>query len=68
VKWWPLQVTRAAVSNIKLQKSLSVTVLKELPLVSFLFSFWLLVLRKIPEDHQGRKGQEKDIGIMNAKI
>jgi len=45
-----------------------VTVLKELPLVSFLFSFWLLVLRKIPEDHQGRKGQEKDIGIMNAKI
>lgn len=72
MEWWPLEVARAAVSNIKLQKKkkkrLLVTVLKKLPLVSFLFSFWLLLLRKISEDHQGRKEQEKDISIMNAKI
>lgn len=63
-----LQGLQFQILNYKKKKRLLVTVLKKLPLVSFLFSFWLLLLRKISEDHQGRKEQEKDISIMNAKI
>lgn len=61
MEWWPLEVTRAAVSNIKLQKkkSLLVTVLKKLPLVSFLFFFLAAAIKKNIRRPPRKKGAGK---------